>query len=62
MNINQVAAVLTRCAHADCSKCRYGILELRTKNEDIAQCQALLIEDMANECRRIVEMTEDDGK
>lgn len=53
--INEIAKRLNNCANGVCIDCEYCC-------GNIKLCQANLIRDMANECRRIVAESEDDGK
>jgi len=55
MTIEQIAKKLDDCANVVCIDCEYCC-------GNIKLCQANLIRDMANECKRIVAESEDDGK
>lgn len=59
MTIDDIAKKLNNCANGMCFNC--------DKDKDrmargISLCQASLIQDMADECRKIAEDLKDDGK
>ena len=59
MTIEEIAKKLDYCAvksMSNCEGCKYK------KFEDLVRCQAELIRDMANECRKIADQLGDDGK
>ena len=55
MTVEQIAKKLNDCANSVCIDCEYCCGNMKL-------CQANLIRDMANECRRIAEEVEDDKR
>lgn len=53
MTIYEVAEMLEDCARGNCSKCKRVC-------EPLGECESHLLQDMANECRKIAEELEDE--
>lgn len=56
MTIEEIAKKLDDCANIRCSNCKHIF------TDDLAECQTRIIEEMADECRKLVEQMGDDGK
>lgn len=59
MTIQEVANKLSKCALVNCEDCKHFI-EYSTIAQKI--CKSNLIQEMAEECRKIAVHMEDDGK
>jgi len=59
MTIQDIAKALNDCANLKCGSCKYHDLGHSDVTAKMAACQAAIIDELGNECRRIVEEMEE---
>ena len=56
MTLEQIKDRLVDCANVKCSNCKHNYID------DLAECQTRIIQEMSEECCKLVEQMGDDGK